>query len=84
LTGPRTEAERLATVAAVRAVCDRLADEGVVSTFCQSPADDVELAIVYLTAGFRRSGVLAKHVVVNGERKDAIVWSKKLGAQAEA
>jgi hypothetical protein len=84
LTGPRTEAERLATVAGVRAVCDRLADEGIVSTFCQSPADDVELAIVYLIAGFRRSGVLTKHVVVGGERKDAIVWSKKLGANAEA
>lgn len=80
LTGPRTEPERLATIAAVRAVCDKLAEGGIVSTFCLAPADDVELAIVYLSAGFRRSGVLAKHLVVDGVRKDAIVWSRKLGA----
>jgi hypothetical protein len=82
LTGPRDEAERLATTAAVRAACDRLAQNGIVSTFCLSPADDVPLATVYLAAGFRRSGVLAKHVMVKGERKDAIVWSKKLAADA--
>ncbi|MFT3768170.1 MAG: hypothetical protein QM820_22190 [Minicystis sp.] len=80
LTGPRDEAERLATTAAVRAACDRLAQNGIVSTFCLSPADDVPLATVYLASGFRRSGVLAKHVIVKGERKDAIVWSKKLAA----
>jgi hypothetical protein len=80
LTGPRDEAERLATTAAVRAACDRLAQNGIVSTFCLSPADDVPLAAVYLAAGFRRSAVLAKHVMVKGERKDAIVWSKKLVA----
>jgi hypothetical protein len=83
LTGPRTEPERLATTAAVRAVCDRLATDGIVSTFCMSPADDAVLATVFLGAGFRRSGVLARHVQVGGERKDALVWSRKL-ATAEA
>lgn len=80
LAGPRDEAERLATTAAVRAVCDRLAQNGIVSTFTVSPADDVPLATVYLASGFRRSAVLAKHIIVKGERKDAIVWSKKLVA----
>jgi hypothetical protein len=84
LTGPRTDAERLATTAAVRAVCDRLAEGGVVSTFCLSPADDAELCAVYLGAGFRRSGVLARHVQINGDRKDAIVWSRKLVAGGDA
>jgi len=84
LTGPRTEPERLATTAAVRAVCDRLAAEGVASTFCLSPADDAALASVFLGAGLRRSGVLARHLQVQGERKDAIVWSRKLAATAEA
>jgi hypothetical protein len=84
LTAPRNETERLATTAAVRAVCDRLAEEGVVSTFCLSPADDVDLCTVYLTAGFRRSGVLAKHIQIKGQRKDAIVWSRKLAPTAEA
>lgn len=78
LTGPRNEAERLATTAAVRALCDRLAEGGVYSTFTMSPADDVALATAYLSNGFRRSAVLARQVVIKGERKDAIVWSKKL------
>jgi len=83
LTGPRTEPDRLATTAAVRAICDRLAGEGLVSTFCLSPADDAPLATVFLGAGFRRSGVLARHLQIKGERKDAIVWSRKLaGADA--
>jgi hypothetical protein len=78
LTGPRTAAERLATTAAVRAACDHLAAVGMVSTFCLSPADDVDLCAVYLGTGFRRSGVLARHIQVAGARKDAIVWSRKL------
>ncbi len=77
LTAPGTEPERLATTAAVRAVCDRLAESGVVSTFCLAPADDVALCTVFLGAGFRRSGVLAQHIQIKGERKDAIVWSRK-------
>jgi hypothetical protein len=80
LTGPRTAAERLATTAAVRAVCEHLAAAGVVSTFCLSPADDVDLCTVYMGTGFRRSGVLARHIRVAGERKDAIVWSRKLAS----
>jgi hypothetical protein len=84
LTGPRDEAERLATISAVRALCERLAAEDVVSTFCLSPADDAELAGVYLSTGFRRTGVLAQHLRVAGVRKDAIVWSRKLGANAES
>jgi hypothetical protein len=84
LAGPRADQERLATTAAVRAACERLAAAGIVSTFCQSPADDVPLAAVYLGAGFRRSGVLASHMIVRGERRDAVVWSKKLTGAAEA
>ncbi|APR86190.1 Hypothetical protein A7982_11539 [Minicystis rosea] len=78
LKGPSDAAEIPWTTAAVRALCDRLAQNGIVSTFCLSPADDAALAHVYLASGFRRSGVLAKHVMVKGERKDAIVWSRKL------
>lgn len=78
LTGPRDDGERFATIAAVRALCERLIEAGAVSTFCFAPADDVNLASVFLAAGFRRSAVLAKHIVVQGERKDAILWSKKL------
>jgi hypothetical protein len=78
LTGPTTEAERVSTIAAIRTLCDKLKEEGAVSTFTFAPADDVALASVYLANGFRRSAVLARHVVQGADRKDAILWSKKL------
>jgi hypothetical protein len=84
LTGPRDEAERAATISSVHALCDRLTTDGIVSTFCLSAADDADLAMVYLSTGFRRSGVLAQHLQVGDARKDAIVWSRKLGANAES
>jgi hypothetical protein len=83
LTAPRTEAERLAATSAVRALEARLKDEGAVSTFTLAAADDVIQAAVFLAAGFRRSGVLAAHVMLKGERKDAIVWSKKLAGAGD-
>ena len=62
----------------------RLIDEGAVSTFTFAPADDVLLGAAFLANGFRRSAVLARHLVVNGARKDAVLWSKKLvGAPGE-
>lgn len=78
LTGPKTEAERLATVAALRALCDKLLAEGVVSCFAVAPSDDVALATAFVFNGFRRTGLLQNHVTVGGERKDAIVFSRKL------
>ena len=83
LTAPRTEPERLAATSAVRALEARLKDEGAVSTFTLAAADDVIQAAVFLAAGFRRSGVLAQHVMLKGERKDAIVWSKKLAGAGD-
>jgi hypothetical protein len=78
LTGPRSEAERPVYAAAVRTLCDKLKGEGAVSTFTLAPADDVDLACVYLANGFRRSAVLARHIILGDDRKDAILWSKKL------
>ncbi len=83
LTGPSNEAERLATVASLRALCDKLLAEGVVSCFALSPSDDLGLAIAFAYNGFRRTGLLQNHVVVGGERKDAIIWSRKLANPAE-
>jgi hypothetical protein len=83
LTAPRTEPERLAATSAVRVLEARLKDEGAVSTFTLAAADDVTQAAVFLGAGFRRSGVLARHVMLKGERKDVIVWSKKLAGAGD-
>ena len=83
LAGPKTEAERLATVAALRTLCDKLLAEGVVSCFAMSASDDVALATAYVFNGFRRTGLLQNHITVGGVRKDAIVWSRKLANPAD-
>jgi hypothetical protein len=78
LQGPRTEAERTASASALGALCSALLSEGVVSCFSLAPSDDVALATVFLKNGFRRTGLLVQHQLVGGERKDAILWSRKL------
>ena len=83
LTGPKTEADRLATVASLRAICEKLLGEGVVSCFSLAPSDDVALATAFVFNGFRRTGLLLNHMVVGGERKDAIIWSRKLANPAD-
>lgn len=83
LTGPSSEAERIGTVAALRTLCDTLAAEGVVSCFALTPSDDVALATAFVFNGFRRTGLLQNHLTVGRDRKDAIVWSRKLAAPGE-
>jgi hypothetical protein len=83
LTGPKTDAERLATVSALRTICDKLMAEGVVSCFALCPSDDVALATAFVHNGFRRTGLLQNHIVVGDERKDAIIFSRKLANPAD-
>ena len=78
LVGPRDEGERSLTVSAIRTLVSRLAEGGAISTFSLAPADDVLLASAFLANGFRKSAVLASHLVIGDKRRDAIVWSKKL------
>lgn len=78
LQSPRNEAEKMATTGALRAFCERLLGEGVVSCFSLAPSDDVALATAFLHNGFRRTGLLVEHLVTGGERKDAILWARKL------
>jgi hypothetical protein len=84
LTPPSTDPERLATISALRAMCDKLLSEGVVSCFALAPSDDLSLATAFVFNGFRRTGLLQGHMLVGGQRKDAIVWSRKLANPAES
>lgn len=77
LTSPKTDAECLATISAMRTLCGKLLDDGAVSCFGLAPSDDVRLATAYAFNGFRRTGLLCNHLAVGGERKDAIVFSRK-------
>jgi hypothetical protein len=78
LQAPKADAEKLATIGALKAFCDRLLSEGVVSCFSLAPSDDVAMATAFLYNGFRRTGLLTEHLVVGNDRKDAILWSRKL------
>jgi hypothetical protein len=84
LTAPTTDAERLATTSAVRALCDKLLQEGAVSVFSLVPSDDVGLSAAFVFNGFRRTGLLLAHVVFGdggnaaAGRKDAIIFSRRL------
>ena len=83
LTAPRNEGEKLATVSALRTICEKLLAEGVVSCFSLGPSDDLALSCAFVANGFRRTGLLQNHMVVGGDRKDAIVWSRKLANPAD-
>lgn len=51
--------------------------------FALAPSDDVSLATAFLGSGFRRTGLLAAHLVVGARRHDAILWSRKLANPAD-
>lgn len=78
LQAPRTESEGVATAGALRALCEKLTADGVVSCFSLAPSDDVSLAAAFVFAGFRRTGLLVGHLPSGGARRDAILWSRKL------
>ena len=83
LTAPTNDAERLATISALRVICDKLIANGVVSCFALAPSDDVAMATAFVFNGFRRTGLLQSHIIVGSERKDAIIWSRKLSNPAD-
>jgi hypothetical protein len=78
LTAPRDDKERNFLIAALDASCERLLANEIVCAFSLSPADDVKMATAFAAAGFRRTGLLRQHVRVKDERRDAILWSRKL------
>ncbi len=78
LTAPRTEGECHAWTSGLAAIHDVLREQDVLNAFSMSPADDETFAAAFLSAGYRKTGVLASHLVVGGQRKDAILWSRSL------
>ncbi len=83
LTAPRNDAERLATVSALRVLCDHLLAQETVSCFCLAPSDDVGLSMAFAFNGFRRTGLLQSHLMIGNNRKDAILWSRKMATPTE-
>lgn len=78
LTAPRTPKEAALTTSAIRQLCDELFEQGVVCCFALTPVGDLELGTAFAANGFRRTGLLGKHLLVKGQRADAFLWSRKL------
>ena len=83
LVAPRNEGERFGTASALGTLCERLLADGTVSCFALAPSDDAGLAMAFVHNGFRRTGVLQNHLVAGRERKDAIVFARKLANPAD-
>ncbi|HMI92070.1 MAG TPA: hypothetical protein VK509_11930 [Polyangiales bacterium] len=82
LRRPKGEAEIGAAVAGLRGLDEELKAKEIVSAFAFAPIDDPELGAVFLACGFRKTGLLARGVLCEGKRSDAILWTRKLADPA--
>lgn len=78
LKAPSDDADVLAITAGLRFMADDLKERGIVSAFSFAPVDDIGLATAFVAAGFRKTGLLAGGAQVGKERRDAILWTRKL------
>ena len=65
-------------VAGLRSFNEELMRRDIVSAFAFAPLDNLELSTAFFAAGFRKTGLLARGVLVDGKRCDAILWTRKL------
>lgn len=82
LRRPKGDAEMGAAVAGLRGLEDELKAKEIVSAFAFAPVDDPELGAVFLASGYRKTGLLARGVLCEGKRSDAILWTRKLADPA--
>lgn len=75
---PTNENEMLAIASGLTALGDDLQERGIVAAFSFAPNDTVELSTAFITAGYRKTGLLAQGILDKGGRKDAILWTRKL------
>jgi hypothetical protein len=82
LRRPKGAHEMAIAVGGLRGLEEDLKRREIVSAFAFAPVDDVELSAVFLAGGYRKTGLLAKGVLVEGKRSDAILWTRKLADPA--
>jgi hypothetical protein len=78
LRAPTDDLDVLALTGGLRFLSEDLKERGIVSAFGLAPSDDIGLATAYVAAGFRKTGLLASGVLAGKERRDAILWTRKL------
>jgi hypothetical protein len=77
LTAPHSYGECGVLRTGLDHVVARLRTKDVVAMFAFSPIDDPLFASVFLAAGFRRTGLLARHLWSHAGRKDSFLWTRK-------
>lgn len=83
IAGPlANEADAKMLVGALNGLVDQLKSREVASTFAFSPVTDTLTNAAMLAAGFRKTGLLAQHLVVGDKRADTILWTRKTGTAA--
>jgi hypothetical protein len=83
LSPPRSERETLYAASALGLICERLTEQGIVGCFATCPVHLVDLNAVFVKSGFRRTGILKRHLLVGGVRRDAFLWSQRLAQPAD-
>jgi hypothetical protein len=78
LRRPKGSLDLASAVAGLHCIEEDLKRREIVSAFAFAPIDDVELSAVFLSGGFRKTGLLARGVLCEGKRSDAILWTRKL------
>jgi hypothetical protein len=79
---PTAEPDARLLVTLLQSLSDELKGREVASAFTYGPVQDTLLGATLLSAGFKKTGLLAKHLLVAGKRSDAVLWTKKLMATA--
>ena len=82
LRRPENKDELYAITGGLRALGQSLTERGIVAAFSFAPSDDVELSTAFVAAGYRKTGLLAKGILIGEERKEAILWTRKLANPA--
>jgi len=63
--------------AALEAAGDDLDAREVTCVFALSPAENVHTAAAFLAAGYKKTGLLAKHFAGDKRRLDALLWTRR-------
>ena len=53
-------------------------------TFAMTPVDSAQLGAMFLSAGYRRTGVLSQHVAPGEKRSDAFLWVRRTAGEGDS
>jgi hypothetical protein len=76
-TLPARVEDSVLLVGALNTLAEQLRPREVSCSFAVVPVGEAHLAAAMLLAGFRKTGLLARHLVVGDRRVDGILWTRK-------